>query len=151
MKIVLNRSYGAFSLSPAAICRYFELLQIPVYFYLQVKYKNRDRYDEWRLVSTDELSAEQSYLKTNTNYGISFREIPDNFQHINVAAIDRTSDALVQTVEELGSKSYGKYSYLEIFDIPDIPREDYYIDDYDGMETVHEKHRTWPSNEYRRR
>lgn len=54
---------------------------------------------------------------------------------------DRSHPLLVQCVEELGEESFGQLSDLKIVEIPD--HVDYVIDDYDGLESVHESHRTW--------
>lgn len=54
---------------------------------------------------------------------------------------DRADPLLVQVVEELGEKSYGEFGKLKVVEIPD--GTDYEIDDYDGMETIHEKHHSW--------
>jgi hypothetical protein len=48
---------------------------------------------------------------------------------------------LVQVVEELGKEANGNYAKLEIIEIPDDV--DWEIDEYDGMEHIAEKHRTW--------
>jgi hypothetical protein len=55
--------------------------------------------------------------------------------------IERNDPFLVQVVEELGKKAGGDYSVLKIVDIPDDVS--WYIEEYDGMETIHETHRTW--------
>ena len=55
--------------------------------------------------------------------------------------IDRADPALVQVVEELGEKANGRCAKLKVVDIPDDI--EYYIDEYDGIESVHEKHRIW--------
>lgn len=54
---------------------------------------------------------------------------------------DRTSEYLVAAVEKLGEKANGRFSSLEVVEIPD--GIDYYIDEYDGIENVHENHRSW--------
>lgn len=54
---------------------------------------------------------------------------------------DRASPYLVQAVEELGEKANGSSAKLSIVEIPD--GTDYYIDDYDGQESIHETHSTW--------
>jgi hypothetical protein len=54
---------------------------------------------------------------------------------------DRTDPDLVAAVEELGSEASGDHSSLEVVNIPDDV--DWEIDDYDGMERVEEKHRSW--------
>ena len=55
--------------------------------------------------------------------------------------IDRNDPKLVQVVEELGEKADTKYSQLNIVDIPEDV--DWDIHEYDGLEHVYEKHRTW--------
>jgi len=44
-------------------------------------------------------------------------------------------------VKELGKKSWGRCAELKIVEIPN--GIEYEIDNYDGVETVHEKHRSW--------
>jgi len=48
--------------------------------------------------------------------------------------IERTDIALVQVVEELGAKASGDYAHLVIRDLPKGTK--YYIDEYDGSESV---------------
>ena len=55
---------------------------------------------------------------------------------------ERNDPALVQTVEELGDKASDELAELSIIEIPDGTR--YTIHDYDGMESIHEIHRSWP-------
>jgi hypothetical protein len=55
--------------------------------------------------------------------------------------IERNDPCLVQVVEELGKESYGEYSVLKIVDIPDDIS--WHIEEYDGIESVHETHRIW--------
>ena len=61
--------------------------------------------------------------------------------------IQRDDPILIKIVQELGLKrAGGNYSQLEIIEIPDdVPDDGWIIKDYDGMEWVAEKHRTWPS------
>jgi len=55
--------------------------------------------------------------------------------------LDRTDPKLVEVVEKLGWRANGSHADLRIVDIPeDI---EYYMDDYDGIETIHEEHRSW--------
>ena len=54
----------------------------------------------------------------------------------------RADERLISAVKKIGLiESQGFCSKLEIVDIPD--GVEWEIDDYDGMETVHEKHRSW--------
>lgn len=54
---------------------------------------------------------------------------------------DRTNPKLVEVVEKLGDRASGSLSSLSVVEVPDDV--EWEIDDYDGMERVAEKHRTW--------
>lgn len=58
---------------------------------------------------------------------------------------NRADPLLVQAVEELGVEADGQHARLKVVEIPD--GVDYEIDDYDGVETIHEKHRVWGVSE----
>ena len=55
--------------------------------------------------------------------------------------IERHDPALVQAVEELGNNANGAHAELAVVEIPD--GIDYIIEEYDGIEHIAEKHRTW--------
>ena len=55
--------------------------------------------------------------------------------------ICRADPALIQVVEELGVKSFDKYAELHIVEIPEDVS--WNVQEYDGLEWVAEKHRTW--------
>ena len=55
---------------------------------------------------------------------------------------DRTNPELVEVVEKLGKEANGFCASLRVIEIPDDVKE-WYIDEYDGIETIHEKHRYW--------
>ncbi len=152
MKVVLNRSYGGFELSPEAIRLYAKYANINVYFYEQVKYLRRDHYDEWRKVPDDEeLDRLGSYVTSLYDLGYSFRKLPDDLCPFIDNDIDRTDENLIRTVEELGSKSFGKYAHLEIFDLPNDAFVDTHIENEDGIETIHKNHEYWPKDTFKRR
>ena len=48
---------------------------------------------------------------------------------------------LVDVVERLGKKANGESAELKVVEIPD--GVEYEIDEYDGVESIHEKHRSW--------
>ena len=53
----------------------------------------------------------------------------------------RSDERLIKVVEELGEEANGFAAKLKIVELPDgIGFE---IDDYDGMESIHEVHRSW--------
>ena len=54
---------------------------------------------------------------------------------------DRTNQQLVECVETLGEKANGSFARLRIVEVPDDVS--WYIDEYDGNESVEEEHRSW--------
>ncbi len=65
----------------------------------------------------------------------------DNYGHAEKYNAKRNHPKLVKCVETLGERANGAHARLDVVEIPDGVK--YEIDDYDGMETIHEKHRTW--------
>ncbi len=53
----------------------------------------------------------------------------------------RTDPKLVECVSMLGERANGMFSELKVVEIPDDI--EFYIDEFDGRETIHEKHRIW--------
>ena len=55
--------------------------------------------------------------------------------------ISRDDPVLVEVVEHLGSAANGDYADLKVVEIPE--GVDWYVEDYDGVEHIAERHRTW--------
>jgi hypothetical protein len=53
----------------------------------------------------------------------------------------RADPYLISAVEELGDEANGGCAKLKVVDIPDYI--DWYVSNYDGMESIHEKHEIW--------
>lgn len=156
MKVVINRCFGGFSLSPLAVKRLAELQGRPCFFFDQ-DYKGlkvthtpvampSEKSFLWGAFDTDDLSliagpsAEawaamtlEEKQKSNADY--SSRSLSSQPEK-------RDDPLLVQVVEELGEKANGRCADLEIVEIPD--GVEWEIDEYDGNERVHETHRSWP-------
>ena len=129
MKIVINKCNGGFGLSHKAVMRYAEITGIKIYPFVEEHDGKLVPYDgvgKYSLIhySTKPLCdgkyEEGSYWTVRNN---------------------RTDPALVQVVEELGDEANSPLSQLKVVEIPDGVQWE--IDDYDGMETIHEVHRTW--------
>lgn len=54
---------------------------------------------------------------------------------------ERNDPDLIAAVESLGKAASGRYAELAVVEIPD--GIEYEIDEYDGLEHISEKHRTW--------
>jgi hypothetical protein len=113
-KVVVNACYGGFGLSHEAILRYGELANLNLLYE-----KGKHNWDS-------------SYYKNGV--------ISDE-NYFSITELNREDPILVQVVEELGTLANDRYSELRIADVPDDI--EWYIDDYDGIETVREIHRTW--------
>jgi hypothetical protein len=55
--------------------------------------------------------------------------------------IERDDPALVSIVEKMGKKAWGDNAELKVVEIPD--GIEWELSEYDGVETIHEKHRSW--------
>ena len=139
MKIVVNKCYGGFGLSHKAIMRYAELSGFTLYPFAGMRDKRGaliiDQFipcipDDYNMFyvgySKQPLTADGKYV---------------NGSYFSARDIERDDKILVQVVEELGADADGNYAELEIVEIPD--NIEWVIDEYDGIETVEEKHRSW--------
>ena len=113
-KVVVNACYGGFGLSHEAIMRYGELANLNLLF--------QKGNNDW----------ESAYYKNG---------VVSDENHFWDKDLEREDSILVQVVEELGKTANGSFADLRIAEVPDDV--DWYIDDYDGVETVREIHRTW--------
>ena len=135
MKIVINRCYGGFELSALATKRlaelqgrecYFFKQELPGLTYIPISLEEADKcclFYAWDIPDPDSNSEQRKHFIYYSG------------------GIDRTDTNLIRVVEELGEKANGQCAELEIIEIPD--GVDYEIDEYDGVESIHERHRSW--------
>ncbi len=136
IKIVINKCYGGFSLSPEAMLRYSELNGNKCFFF-----KHDYDTDKYILISKEEAKSEFIWHAFDdaapdimTNEWYTQHQLYDR-------TIERHDPKLVQVVEELGEAANGTYAKLSIVEIPkDVPYE---IEEYDGQEWIAEAHRKW--------
>ena len=79
--------------------------------------------------------------KEKTKFGITLYTNADTNEDFESRDIERNDPVLVKVVEELGSKSFGFAANLKIVEIPDDVNWE--VVQYDGLEHIAEKHRTW--------
>lgn len=140
MKVVVNRCYGGFCLSEKACEMIMERKGLGCFKYRQTKYEHRDGVNEYtRCKIFGENDFIFAYYQT-VNLGEKINKLPMeiNWYYGN---LERDDVDLVTVVEELGGEANGKFSELEVVEIPDDVKWE--IDDYDGIETIHEVHRSW--------
>jgi len=132
-KIVINQQHGGFGLSPKAQKRYLELIGKECYFY-QHDIKNYMR------ISVEDAENKIFVVTVIQDLGVEPDKIP-NDAYWNDYDLERDDPLLIQVVNELGAEANGRFSNLVVFEIPD--GVEWQVDDYDGWETIHEKHRMW--------
>jgi len=131
MKLVINASWGGFSLSEEALYKLYEKRGIKIY-------KIRDAIlDAYTTVPYEEYKKIHAADEANGDYTLT------NEVFINDRNVKRDDLDLIAVVEELGTeKASGEYAELEVLEIPD--GIEYEIHEYDGLESIHECHRSWP-------
>lgn len=150
MKIVINKCYGGFSLSPRAVARLAELNGQKAYFFVGNFSQPK------KLVPVEEVTGLfwGAYNTPNPSPNPSpaaWLEMPLKDRKASNARCSaetlsqrpdvRHDSKLVQVVEELGEAADGMCAELAVIEIPD--GVEYEIEEYDGMESIHEKHRSW--------
>lgn len=146
MKVVINRCYGGFGLSDAA---YEKLIEwgVPVQKYHKEPRGEDGLYraqplNDGEVIFDRELTPEGEddlndlYYKYKGKSGLTGRYW-DSWTRDS-----RTHPLIVRVVEELGEKADGQCAELKVVEIPD--GTEYEIGEYDGIEHIAEKHRTWP-------
>jgi hypothetical protein len=136
MKIVINKCYGGFGLSDAAMHRYAEIKGITLYP------EKGGLFNTYYTVSEDQrvqplagnwkdhsLEVRKAYNERSTKEVLYDRDMV------------RDDPILIQVVEELGETANGRCASLKIVEIPDDV--EWTIGEYDGQEWIAEKHRTW--------
>jgi len=137
MKIAVNKCYGGFGLSKEAQLLYAKKSGFELFFYTQTKYNHRDGVVEYSRDTGDSL-FNNAYKE---DLGDTFEKAP-NGSYWYYGDIERTDPILIDVIEELGEeKASGDLAELKIVEIPD--GIEYEIDDYDGIESIHESHRSW--------
>ena len=125
-KVVVNKCYGGFSLSPLAIKRYYELTQpeLELFFYKR----------DWISDIYNKVSVEEATDIFSKDFGEILVDDNDDIDDYYIyPSFVRHDPVLVQVVEELGEKANGRCADLKVIE---VLSDRYYIDEYDGMEWV---------------
>lgn len=138
MKVVINSCYGGFSLSEEAIKAYFVRKGKTLY-----RYHSAGPGFGGPFVRFSGKKEGFFFYHFTEDMGDSFTETNDWQKHgyFYDHDIDRNDSDFVAVVEELGDRANGDCAELRVIEIPD--GVEYEIDEDDGLESVHEKHRSW--------
>lgn len=142
MKVVINKCYGGFGLSEAAMQRYAELKGLTLYPEVDPKFPGSSFVTYWIVppsergpfVGDDEWAAASLEERQASNKRWGQQTLYDRY-------INRDDPALVQVVEELGDAANGGFARLRVVDVPD--GVEWELDEYDGVESIHEVHRVF--------
>lgn len=152
-KVVINRCFGGFGLSPRAVQRLAELQGRPCFFFTK-GWGEEDRYvsvtpetaagafmwDAFDIADPNVLDGVKSWHEMTMEERQAQNALYYAHAHDNRPS-KRDDPLLVQVVEELGDEANGAHAKLAIVKIPaDV---EYVIEEYDGSEHVAEAHRTW--------
>lgn len=150
MKVVINKCYGGFGLSPEATLWLFERGYAGEGFKTSVdKHFSSEKEDDPDsiLSRTRALKDWRAYLKTKPEEKQARRSLfvtvfsPDEKFTLYARDIPRNDPLLIKCIETLGEKANGDCAKLEIIEIPD--GIEWEIDEYDGNESIDEVHRSW--------
>lgn len=140
MKVILNKCYGGFGVSDAAYRLYAEKKGIKIFAYSQ-KCQN-GKWGFWRVDDVNENNADLRWWYFKKDFGKFALENEVDFgENLSLRDKYREDPVLVEVVEELGHDADGRYAHLVVVDIPD--GMDYVIDEYDGIETLHQRVQEW--------
>jgi hypothetical protein len=114
MKIVINKKYGGFHLSKEAVLLYGEKKGLNI------------------------IAKQDEVIKDLYHYYLNEEKEGNGFAEWD---IERTDPILIEVVEQLGDLANARYTKLKIVEVPDGIK--WYIEDYNGVEEVHEEHRKW--------
>lgn len=140
MKIVINKCFGGFGISPAGMMCYAKHKGITLYpeqdnTYLSITvYYTAPPDQRLPVLDSKEFLTAPMPVRAQSN---------ENAKRNSIYAgdIPRDDPALVAAVEELGDAANGDHAELRVVEIPDGTA--WQIEDYDGMESIAESHRTW--------
>lgn len=139
-KVILNKSYGGFDVSMKAYQEYAKRKHLKLSFYKQVF---KDCKMTYTLVSSKNIKDKEFFYTISTKgHGRLTHHIPDeDILYLNEDF--REDETLIDVVEELGKEANTIYSDLVVVEIPDDVAKDYVIDNYDGIEVLHQRVKEW--------
>lgn len=141
MKVVINKCYGGFSISPEAVVALAARKGVEINWFANVIDSTTD---DLKLVPVSFEEAKDERMKDGRYmlpHAIIGNDPDSEGSWFENRPEDRADPDLVAVVEELGAAANGRHAELAVVEIPDDV--EYQIDEYDGIEWVAEKHRTW--------
>lgn len=137
MKVILNKCYGGFGVSDKGYKLYAQKKNIPLYLY---KGNYSTGYYKKEAGAINDRWFGFTYF--TKDFGDCFKPTGEDFKYkLYLSDKYREDSTLIEVVEELGEEANGRFGDLVVVDIPDGMK--YVIDNYDGIETLHEDVPVW--------
>lgn len=136
-KVILNKCFGGFDVSKEAYMLYAKKKGLTLYLY-ESEFINRKFI--YKKVNDDNSIFRHYFIK---DMGDNVEISNEDYEKYCLYLKDehREDPILIEVVEELGEKASGRFSNLKVVEIPDDL--EYVIDEYDGIETLHQKVKEW--------
>lgn len=131
-KIAINKCFGGFGLSHKAVLRYAEINGIKLF--------PEESYGIWHYYKVPKAEYDKATTKSLETYG-NYTGVNSQDLYLSVSDIKRDDPILIQVINELGKEADSRLSKLKIVEIPEGIKWE--IDEYDGMESIHEIHQSW--------
>lgn len=137
MKVILNKCYGGFGVSQKAYELYAKKKGLEIFVYKLECTNDKPIYRK-----TD-MGSSIFTITFTKDFGDYVDLYDDNSEKyiLELCSNHREDPVLIEVVEELGDRANSPFSKLVVVDIPD--GMEYEIDDYDGVETLHQKVEKW--------
>ena len=137
MKVILNKCFGGFCVSQEAYELYAKKKGIEIFSY---DFRCENSKPTYRKTNAGSSIFNATFTK---DFGDYIEMSDDDFDKycLNLNESHREDPVLIEVVEELGKRANSRFSELVVVDIPD--GMEYEIDDYDGIETLHQKVEKW--------
>ena len=140
-RVVINNCFGGFGLSHEAILAYLDKCGLPVWTEANDKFGGMIPFTYYLVPPEEQIKSDPDNWHDMTLAQRQAHNAAYSKQTFHDRDLARDDPYLVQVIEELGARANGRHASLKIVEIPaDV---DWEIDEYDGNETVAEKHRIW--------
>lgn len=137
-KVILNKCFGGFDVSDEAYVLYAKKKGLELYKY-ESEYRSNGNFTYKKVKSTNSLFKHYFTKDMGDYVEISNEDYKKYSLYLDEE--HREDTILIEVVEELGEKASGRFGKLKVVEIPEDL--DYVIDEYDGIETLHEKVQEW--------
>lgn len=138
-KVILNKCYGGFDVSIKATLAYAKKKHLKVSIYK----RNFNNHSITYSLVSPKIVKDDGFLK----YAVATKyhgRVANNLPPEDILDLDgkyREDATLIEVVEKLGKEANTIISDLRVVEIPDDL--DYMIDNYDGIETLHQRVQEW--------